>query len=443
MNEHVKADTVRDTHALLAPSAPVTRLPRGPFVVAALLAAGAIGWGINLHWRRDAQAAATQRDTRDFEPTLRVATALRGVGVVKLTLPGTTVAFEQARLSARATGFVAERRADIGTRVHAGDLLAKIAAPDLDQQLEQAVATLGQRTAALGQARANVVQARSTRELAGVTDGRISKLAKDGWATQQNADQTRLGLAAQEATLSSAEADVGVAEANFRAQEATVRQLRELTGFERIVAPFDGIVTERNVDVGDLVSGSATGGTALFVLQRDDVLRVRVDVPQSAAAGLTDGIPATVTMPERPNEPQRGIVARNASALSVASRTLPIEVDVANGAHLLSPGLFVSVAISIPQPSPTVTVPAGAILFNGQGLRVAIVDDAGNVAMRDVSIYRDDGTSVELLTGLVGGERVAIGPPADLRDGSKVRAPTPGGEPTAVAPPATSVAGKG
>jgi RND family efflux transporter MFP subunit len=328
-------------------------------------------------------------------------------------------------LGARATGFVAERRVDIGSRVHAGDLLARIAAPDLDQQLRQAAATLNQRAAALQQAQANVAQARSNKDLANVTDGRIAKLAKEGWATQQNADQTRLGLSAQDATLASAQADVAVATANLEAQAATVQQLQALTGFEAVTAPFDGIVAERNIDKGDLISGSALGGTALFVLQRDDVLRVRIDVPQSASVGLKDGLAAQVTLPERPGETFAGTVARHAGSMSVGSRTMPVEVDVANADHLLEPGLFVHVTLSIPQGSPTVTVPAGAILFNGQGLRVATVDGEGTVAMHDVDIYRDFGTSVELRSGLLGGERVAVNPPADLAAGEKVRVAPP------------------
>ncbi|UDL96241.1 efflux RND transporter periplasmic adaptor subunit [Lichenihabitans sp. PAMC28606] len=243
----------------------------------------------------------------------------------------------------------------------------------------------------------------------------------NGWATQQNADQTRLTLSAQNATLASAQADVAVATANVEAQTATVQQLQELTSFEAITAPFDGIVTERNVDKGDLINGSASGGTAMFVLQRDDVLRVHIDVPQSASVGLEDGLAAQVTQPERPAEVFTGAVARHAGSLSVGSRTMPTEVDVANGDHRLQPCLFVHVSLSIPQGWPTVTVPAGAILLNGQGLRVATIDRDGSVRMHEVDIYRDFGTSVERRNSLHGGERVAVNPPANLQAGDKVR----------------------
>jgi RND family efflux transporter MFP subunit len=403
------------------PSGPAARLSHRPFWIAGALTVAAIGWGAYGHWRRDAQAAETQRETIAFTPTVQVALAQRSAGPVELTLPGTTAPFDEARIFARATGYVAERRVDIGSRVHAGDLLARIAAPDLDQQLRQAEATLGQRAAALRQAEAAVNQARSNKELANVTNGRTAVLAREGWEPQQSADQTRLGLAVQDANLISAEAGVAVAQANYQAQLATVQQLQELTGFEQVTAPFDGVVTARNVDTGDLINGTAAGGTAMFVLQNDAVLRVHIDVPQAAAVGLVDGLAAKVTLPEMPDTAFQGTVARNAAALNANTRTLPAEVDIRNDAHLLHPGLFVDVAVAVPRASADVVVPAGAILFNGQGLRVATIENDNTVKMHDVAIYRDFGTSVELRGDRLDGKRVAVNPPANLQDGALVR----------------------
>jgi HlyD family secretion protein len=411
---------------------PAHRLSHRPFWIAGLVVAAAIVWGGYGHWQRAAQADETQRETVDFKPVLQVAVAQRTDGTIPLKLPGSTAAFEQARIFARATGYIAERRVDIGSRVHQGDLLARIAAPDLDQQLKQAEATLAQRAAALQQAQAQVNQAQSNKDLATVTNGRTTVLARQGWETQQNADQTRLGLVAQNAAVVNAQAGVAVAQAALQTQLAIARQLQELTGYELVTAPFDGVVTERNVDTGDLIS-TAGGGTAMFVVQRDDVLRVRVDVPQSDAVGLKDGLTAQVALPERPDQVFTGIVARNAAALNANSRTLPVEIDVKNDAHLLYPGQFVNVTISIPRTAPDVVVPAGAIMFNGQGLRVATIDGDNIVRMHDVTIYRDFGTTVELRSGLAGGERVAINPPANLRDGSQIRVNNPGAQPAATA----------
>jgi HlyD family secretion protein len=403
------------------PMPPPARVSGRPFWAAAVLAAAAIGWGAYGHWRRDVQAAATQQEVVDFRPFVQVATAQATASAVPLTLPGNTAAFDRAQIFARATGYIAERRVDIGSRVHAGDLLARIAAPDLDQQLQQAVATLTQREAALRQAAAAVNQAQSNKDLANVTNGRISVLAREGWSTEQDADQTRLGLAAQNASVVNAQAGVALAQANEQAQRATVQQLQELTGYEQVTAPFDGVISARNVDVGDLISGTASGGTAMFVLEHDNVLRVHIDVPQSDAVGLTDGLSAEVKVPEIPDRVFHGVVARNAASLTPGSRTLPVEVDVQNDEHLLHPGLFVDVTLAIPRVSPGVVVPAGAILFNGDGLRVATIENDGTVKMHDVTIYRDFGTSVELRSGLHGGERVVVSPPVGLQDGNPVR----------------------
>jgi HlyD family secretion protein len=390
------------------------------FWAIALLVVAVIGWGAYGHWRRNVRASEAEQELVNFRPSVQVVTVQATASPVALTLPGTTAAFERAQIFARATGYIAERRVDIGSRVHAGDLLVRIAAPDLDQQLRQAVATLGLRQAALRQAVAGVSQAQSNEELAHVTNGRTSVLAREGWSTEQHADQTRLTLAAQSASVASAQAGVALAQANEEAQQATVHQLQELTGYEQVIAPFDGVVTARNVDVGDLINGTASGGTAMFVLERDDVLRVHIDVPQSAAVGLVDGLAAQVRLPEIPGQVFHGVVARNAASLAVESRTLPVEVDVRNDVHLLHPGLFVNVTLEIPRVSPGVIVPAAAILFSGEGLRVATVENDDMVKMHDVVIYRDFGTSVELREGLRGGERVVVNPPADLQDGARV-----------------------
>ena len=352
---------------------------------------------------------------------MRVVAARKLADPVPLTLPGDVAAFDRATIFARATGYIAERRVDIGSRVHAGDLLARIAAPDLDKQLAQAQATLDQRSAELRQAEAAVNQAQSNKDLADVTNERIAALAHQGWETKQSADQTRLTLAAQDAGLRNSQAGVVVAQANYQAQVATVQQEQELTGFERVVAPFDGMVTARNVDVGDLVSGSASGGVSLFTVERDDVLRVHIDVPQSATVGLIDGLPAQVVLPELPDQVFHGTVARNAGALEAASRTMSAEVDVRNDAHRLRPGSFVMVTLAIPRAAPAVVLPSNAILFDGAGLRVATVGANDTVKMRDVAIYRDFGTSVELRSGLDGDEKIILSPPANLVDGAAVR----------------------
>ena len=408
-------------------SAPVGRPPsRRLYVIVALVVLLALAWGGWGRWQQDRAATETQRQVLNFVPELRVATAKMQDGPVLLTLPGSAQPFDRARMYARATGYVAERRVDIGSRVHKGDVLLRIAAPDLDHQLSEARARLGQMEAGLAQARAAGEQARSDAALADVTNSRTLRLADQGWESKQNADNTRLGLASKRAAVANADAGVQVAEANMKAQQATVDRLVQLTQYEQIEAPFNGVITARNVDTGDLVKADDnSGGTPLFALQRDDVVRVQVDVPQSGAVGLRDGLEAKVHVPELPGRTFEGTVARNSVALDAASRTMRAEVDVQNPDGTLRAGLFVNVDFAIPRPAPTVLIPAEALLFNGQGMRVAVIDDSNHARLRDVAIYRDYGTMVELREGLNGGERVALTPPADIAEGQEVKVVAP------------------
>lgn len=404
-----------------APDAPPKHVSRLVYIVPAVLVVGLVGWGAWTHWSESKRATDVQQAAEDYKPTLRTAEAKREDGPVSLTLPATTAPFDSARLYARATGYVAERRVDIGSRVKKGDLLLRIGAPDLNAQLVQAAAQLGQTRAALIQAQANVQSSQSTVDLARVTNGRTSTLAAQGWETRQNADNTRANVQTGAAAVDSAKAAVTVAEANVAAQLAAVQRLQALVGYLDVTAPFDGVVTSRSVDVGDLVSADSSGGTALFALQRTDILRIQVAVPQSGAVAMRDGLPAKVLVQELPGQEFKGTVSRNAVALDPASRSVAVEVDVQNDDGRLRPGLYVTVVISIPRERPGVVVPDEAILFNGQGLRVAVVDKDDTVHMQDVTIARDFGTTVELRDGLNGGERVALSPPVDMVDKEKVK----------------------
>ncbi len=406
----------------VAPLSDVRPPSRRLYFLVAVVVIGALAWGAYGRWQQREAAIETQQQLADFVPELRVAVAIGQDGPAPLTLPGTVLPFDQARIFARATGYVAERRVDIGSRVHEGDLLLRIAAPDLDHQLSEAEARLVQMEGTLDQARAAAEQARSDATLADVTNTRTLRLATQGWESKQNADNTRLGLASKLAAVNNAEAGVKVAEASIRAQEATVRRLRQMTQFERVEAPFNGVITARNVDNGDLVKADDySGGTPLFTIQRDDIVRVQVNVPQSGAVGLQDGLGAEVRVPELPGRTFEGKVSRNSVALDAASRTMLAEVDVPNPDGALRPGFYVDVQFGIPRQVPTVLIPAEALLFNADGLRVAAVDDSGHVHLHKVSIYRDYGTKIELREGLKGGERVALSPPADIAEGQKVK----------------------
>jgi len=381
---------------------------------------GLIGWGAFGQWRTHAAAAEAQDQQREYVPTVRTAQAKRVDTPVDLTEPGQTLAFDTANIFARATGYIAERHVDIGTRVHKGDLMLRIAAPDLDQQLVQGQAQLGQNEASLLQARANLEQAQASVHLANVTKSRTTTLASQGWETKQNADNSTATAAVDAAGVTSAQAGIAVAEANLRAQRATVQRLQELSRFEQVTAPFDGVVTSRNVDTGDLLTSDSTGGLPMLSIARDDVLRVSVDVPQSAAIGVREGLAAKVTVPELPGRNFDAHVSRTAHALDANARSLLTEVDIDNKDGTLRPGLYANVTFEIPRQKPGIIVPDEALVFNADGLHVVILD-GDVVRFRKISIYRDFGTSAELNDGLQGNETLVLSPPPDLADGGKVK----------------------
>jgi RND family efflux transporter MFP subunit len=380
-----------------------------------------VAWGGWSHWRTAADARETQQQTSNFVPTVRVAVAKREDQPVLLTLPGQIQVFDAANIYARATGYIAERHVDIGSRVTQGEMLLRISAPDTDAQLVQAEAQAGQNEAAVQQAQAQLQQAIANQHLAHITNGRESTLAHEGWETRQNADNAASNANTTTAAVAAAQAGIDVAQANLKAQLATVQRLQELTRFERVVAPFSGVITARNIDVGDLVTADAATAPPMFAIQRDDIVRVSAAVPQSAAVPLHDGLETEVRVPEIPDRVFHGKVARSSVALDPSSRTLLVQVDVDNPDHLLRPGLFANITFRIPRDHPGVVVPDDALVFDAAGMQVAVIDDNGTVHMRKVSIYRDFGTTAELRDGLQGGERIALNLPADVADGGKVK----------------------
>jgi RND family efflux transporter MFP subunit len=366
---------------------------------------GALGIGYANRQRLEEQVAATSAAQRDFVPIVRAASVRASDPTIQVTLPGTTEPFAQADIYARASGYIAKRQVDIGSRVAAGDLLVEISAPELDHQISQAEATLGQLQAGLEQAKAN-------RDLAKVTWDRDKPLVAKGWATPQQGDTDRLSLGARGAA-------VDVAQSNVTAQEAQLRVLQQQKAYQSVTAPFNGVITRRNVDVGALVQADATSGTFLFNLMNTDMLRIQLDVPQDEAFGLGPGVEAIVRVPEMPGRKFAGKVARVADAFQPGTRTLRTEIDVPNTDHELSPGLYCTIELKIPRRAPSLIVPSSAIIFNQNGLSVAVVAD-GVVHLHPVAITRDFGTTVEVNDGVRDGDLVVLNPPVDLAEGRKV-----------------------
>jgi RND family efflux transporter MFP subunit len=370
-----------------------------------LLTAG-ISLGASRHHAQQQQAVASAEETRQFAPAVLVAPVEASPAIIPVTLPGTTAAFAAANVYARATGYISRRNVDIGDHVKQGELLAELAVPEVDEQISQNESTLEQLKAAVQQAEANAT-------LAQATWGRDKPLLKDGWVTGHQGDIDLQTVKADEAAVS-------VAQANVAAQERLLRVLRQNRAYASVVAPFDGVITQRNVDVGSLVQGNANTGTFMFEIMQKDVIRVWVYVPQDAAFGVAPGIDAIVRVPELPNRQFPGKVTRMADALQSGTRTLLAEIDIPNPDGELTSGIYCSVELKIPRKTPSFTIPAEALMFNRNGLQAAVVKD-GKAEIRNVRVTRDLGTRVEVDAGVNAGERVILSPPVTLMDGSKVQ----------------------
>ena len=371
-----------------------------------LLLAGSLSAGVWQHNEQDRQVADTAEQQRNLVPSVRVDRVRASDSTMLVRLPGTTLPFETANIFARASGYVEKRNVDIGSRVKAGDLLAEITAPELDHQITLAEANLAQTQASLGQAHAN-------RDLARVTSNRTAKLTAEGWVSKEQGDTDRLALEAQGQA-------VHVAEANIAAQQAQLQVLQQQKTYQQVVAPFDGVITQRNIDVGSLVQADNTNATSMFTLTDSNVIRVRVYVPQDAAFGVSAGNVVGVRVPEIPDRGFPGKVTRIADALDPATRTLLTEIDVPNPDGALTPGTYCTVELNVPRKSPSLIVPADAVVFDGDGLHVAVVEN-GSAHFRRIVVARDFGTEVEVRDGVKEGDQVIRNPAVDLLDGGKVQ----------------------
>jgi len=378
-------------------------------VLAAVVVAALLGAGIYVGMRDRAGAEATlAADTSEAAvPIVDVVHPQGDAPDQVLVLPGQTIAFIDTPIYARTSGYLQSWNFDIGAHVRRGDLLAQIETPELDQQLVQARAQLVQMQASL-------VQSQASMELAKVTNSRSSILVRQGWTTQQQGDQDQLSYAGSIAA-------VDVARANLQAQQAQVDRLEQLTGFERVVAPFDGVITARNTDVGALINAGAGGpATELFHMTATKTLRIFVAVPEFYSPSMRTGATATVTLEEYPGQVFQGTLTRTDNAIDPASRTLRVEVDVDNAEGKLLPEAYVFVHFTLPGRTQSVIIPANALLFRSEGLRVGVVRN-GTAQLAPITIGRDYGDRVEVLSGLGTADDIIVNPSDSLVDGTAVR----------------------
>jgi RND family efflux transporter MFP subunit len=349
-----------------------------------------IAFGIRARVQAESELKAATDQTAT--PIVEVTHPKEGAPAEEIVLPGTTQAFTDTPIYARTNGYLKHWYFDIGARVKKGQLLAEIETPELDQQLQQA--------------QADLETAKANLQLASTTAERWQFLVKSGSVSKQETDQAVDSLAAMKATVTSSAANVG--------------RLEQLQSFEKIYAPFDGVITARNTDIGDLIdAGANTQPQQLFHIAAIRELRVYVPVPEVYAPAARTGAPALLTLDEYPGEAFHGKLVRTSDSIDTASRTLLVEVDVDNSGGKLLPGAYVFVHLKVSMQIRSVTIPSNALLFRREGLQVGLVRD-GKAELVPVKIGRDYGSTVEIVSGLSPFDSVILDPADSLISGTKV-----------------------
>jgi RND family efflux transporter MFP subunit len=362
------------------------------FVICLLLAGSIVVRGINSRIRA---AAVVKQETLDQSiPTVAVIHLKHGGMKDEIVLPGNIQAFVDAPIYARTSGYLSKWYTDIGTRVKAGQLIAEIDSPEVDQQLAQA--------------KAELATANANMKLAELTMNRDQNLLKLEAIAKQDVDNAVGAYEADKAIVAS--------------QGANLKRLEQLVAFEKVTAPFDGVITARNTDLGMLIN-AGNGGTTqeLFRMATTDKLRVFVSVPQTHSRAATPGLNAELTLTEYPGRRFTGKIARNAGSIDPSTRTLLTEVDIDNTSGTLMPGAYAEVHLKLPAQTPALMLPVTALIFRAEGLRVAVVRD-GKAQLVTVTLGRDFGTEVEVTSGLTEHDQVIVSPPDSLSAGAAVRA---------------------
>jgi RND family efflux transporter MFP subunit len=362
-------------------------------VLIVIVVAVVVVWGISSRRAANAQLSV---ETRDLSiPTVSVTHPKLGAPQQEIVIPGNMQPYEDAPIFARTNGYLKKWYVDIGGTVKEGQLLAEIDSPEVDQQLDQA--------------RADLETAQANLKLADVTATRYKDLQKTDSVAQQDVDNATGNYDARRTAVASA--------------QANVKRLQDMQSFEKVYAPFAGMITARNTDIGQLIESGSSGGAAreLFHIAAMNPLRVYINVPQYDSPEIKPGLHADLVLTEFPGRRFQGTVVRSSGAIDNASRTLLTEVDVENSAHLLKPGGYVEVHLKLPSPVNTFTLPVNTTIFKAQGLQVAIVKDGKTIQLIPVTPGRDFGTDIEIVAGLKGDESVVMNPPDSLSDGTQVQ----------------------
>lgn len=365
---------------------------RWPFLVTAFIIA-AILLASGIRSRLRARAVVAKETAQAALPSVSVVSPKRTAPAEEIILPGNVQPFISSPIFARTNGYLKKWYFDIGAHVKKGQLLAVIETPEVDQQLQQA--------------RANLATANANLELAAITKTRYQGLLKSHAVSQQDVDNA-----------------VGTYNANkaiVEADQASVDQYAALVSFEKVYAPFDGVITARNTDIGDLINSGSSSNvrTDLFHIAQPGTLRVYVNVPEENSRGIKAGMPADIVLAEFPGRKFRGTLVRTADAINVTTRTLLIEVDVENPTGTLLTGSYAEVHLAVPTQSSTFLLPVNTLIFRAEGLRVASVKD-GRVTLAAVTAGRDFGNQIELVSGIKADDQIVINPPDSIIQGQQV-----------------------
>jgi RND family efflux transporter MFP subunit len=387
------------------------------FGVLAILIAIAIAAGVAPRLSRQKVMLAASHETAARRPVVLVSQARFAPGAETVDLPGDLQAMIETTILARTEGYLKSKLVDLGWHVTAGQLMAEIETPELDQQISQARATLEQSQASIKELEASIELAKANRDLARVTASRWTKLQEQGVVSKQDTDTRAADLAVKEAELRKAEASLSTAQNTIHASEAALRRLEETKSFARVTAPFDGVVTDRLVDVGTLINA---GSKVMFKVAKIDPMRVFVNVPQAYVASIAKGQVAEVRVQERPGQVFRATVTGIANALDPASRAMLIILQTPNPEGILYPGMYAQARISTSRAKPALRVPGDAIVMGKTGARVAVVGADRVVHFRNVTIGQDLGSEVEITSGLQPGEVVVSNPTDAVTEGAAV-----------------------
>jgi RND family efflux transporter MFP subunit len=382
------------------------RLKKGLIILGVILVVGFVVVRVDRFFK-DRSVAKQTAQSSTAPPVVEVIEA-RPVGDLQhFALPGQTAAWHATTIFARVNGYVGKWSADIGDQVKQGQVLATIETPDLDAQLAAA-------RAQLQAAQAQVLVRRAAAEFSKTTYERWKDSPK-GVVSDQEREEKHAGYDSAVASLKAAEAEVAL-------DKAHLDQYLAMAQFKQVTAPFDGVITERGIDIGNLVTaGSTSSTTSLYTITQNDPMRIFVDVPQSAAADLSEGKKAVEIETSGNKQTYPANVTRTSQALNPQARTMRVEVDVANSDQHLVPGMYVKVAFAL-EPKGAVQVPAAALIFRSGGPQVGVVDSTGKINFRPVSIARDDGGMVELGSGVSAGDRLALNVSSRIVDGEHVQA---------------------